>query len=159
IDALAALPTDALLLVLAGEAVDPALDPALAAPLAEAIASGDFELKAGRTLYLHRPAGIKASRVVCAAAGGTSVQAYQPALAHGLGALKNLGAKQLVVALVGGEPVGAAHAEALVAAVSDATYVYRHTKPSAPPAGALRKVGLLADKSASRAVQQGLTRG
>ena len=37
--------------------------------LDEAVAAGDLPLKAGRTLYLHRPAGMKAARCVVGVAG------------------------------------------------------------------------------------------
>jgi leucyl aminopeptidase len=46
-----------------------------------------------------------------------------------------------------------------VLAVRDAVYVYRHTKPSAPKAGAFNKVSLLAAKDDAKAVKTGLARG
>src|SRR5207249_5770406 len=49
--------------------------------------------------------------------------------------------------------------EALVAAVGDATYVYRHTKPSAPEAPPMAKVSLLNGKAQAGEVAQALTRG
>ncbi|MFY9511505.1 MAG: M17 family peptidase N-terminal domain-containing protein, partial [Rubrivivax sp.] len=73
--ALSALASDALIVVVAGEAVPADLDKALAAPLAAAVAAGDFALKAGSLLYLHKPEGVKAGRVLFAAAGGSSVKA------------------------------------------------------------------------------------
>ena len=51
---LSSLAADALLLVLAGEAVDASLDTKLSSALSDALAQGDFKLKAGRSLYLHR---------------------------------------------------------------------------------------------------------
>ena len=62
------------------------------------------------------------------------------AVTAGLGALKGGGTGHLAVASVGAAEPGAAAAEALVAAISDASYVYRATKPSAPPAGKLGAV-------------------
>ncbi len=156
---LASLAADALLLILAGERLDDALDPALARPLNEAIAQGDFQLKAGRSLYLHRLAGVKAARVAVAFAKGDSPKAFKAALASGLGLLKGLGGKHVAVACAGPIELSAAHAEALVAAALDATYVYRHTKPSAPAAPRLDRVTLVCAKPQAKAVQAGLLRG
>jgi leucyl aminopeptidase len=158
--ALSALAADALLVVIHGAAVDPSLDAPIAAAINDAVAHGDFQFKAGRTLYVHRPAGIKAARLVVAAAGGPTVKAFKTALAQGLAQLKGLGAKHVAVALAGnpGE-VTEQHAEALATAASDAIYVYRHTKPSAPADSALNKLTLVCAKSDARAVQKGLARG
>jgi len=158
--ALSAFAADALLVVIHGAAVDPSLDAPIAAAINDAVAHGDFQFKAGRTLYVHRPAGIKAARLVVAAAAGPTVKAFKTALAQGLAQLKGLGAKHVAVALAGnpGE-VTEQHAEALATAASDAIYVYRHTKPSAPADSALNKLTLVCAKSDARAVQKGLARG
>ena len=58
--ALSSLNADALLLVVAGDSLDTKLDPKLAAPIDDALAQGDFVLKAGRTLYFHRQPGVRA---------------------------------------------------------------------------------------------------
>ena len=60
---LAGLTCDALVLVVTGDAVDATLDAPLAAALNDALAQGDLALKAGKGLYLHRPAG--ANRCSC----------------------------------------------------------------------------------------------
>ena len=69
--------------------------------------------------------------------------------------------KQLAVAV--GWPASSsttAHAEALVAAARDATYLYRHTKPSAPPASKLRQGDAAVRQGRRRRrSQQGLARG
>ncbi len=158
IDALSRNSADALVIVLAGEAKDQQLDAPLAALLQEAIASGDLTLKAGRALCLHRPAGIKAARVVFSVASNGSAKAFKTAVGAALGLLKQGGAKQVVV-LHAGASADAAHAEALTAAAGDATYVYRHTKPSAAPAAALKKLTLLVPAAGLKAAQQGLARG
>jgi len=155
---LSSLNVDALLLVVAGDALDTPLDEKLKAPIEDAIAQGDFQLKAGRTLYLHRLPGVRAGRVVVSAAPDASPKAFKAAVAQGMAALKHTGAKRVGVAAWGVEPE-AAHAEALVAAALDATYVYRHTKPSAPPAPVTTAVTLVVDKAQVKAVQLGLTRG
>jgi leucyl aminopeptidase len=149
---------DALLVVVAGEQAATGLDKPLAALYADALEHGDFELKAGRCLYLHRPVGVKAPRLAFAAAANATPKAFRAAVAAGVGALKALGVKHLAVAASGVE-LSDAHADALVAAASDAVYVYRHTKPSASAAPKLEKVTLLAGKGAAGALQAGLKRG
>ncbi|WP_428424107.1 leucyl aminopeptidase [Methylibium sp.] len=148
---------DALLIVVAGDPKQQGLDAALGAALADAVAAGDLAFKAGRTLYLHRPAGVKAARVVFTVAGDASAKAFKAAVAAGLALVKPLGVKHLAVASAGA--VEAAHAEAVAAAVADATYSYRHTKPGASPAPVLQKLTLLVDKASAKAVQAGLARG
>jgi leucyl aminopeptidase len=61
--------------------------------------------------------------------------------------------------MAGDAELEAGHAEALVTAVHDATYVYRHTKPSAPAASAMAKVTLLCRKADAKAVAAGMARG
>jgi leucyl aminopeptidase len=157
--ALAGVATDALLVVIHGDTVDPALDPAIAAIVKDAVSHGDFQHKAGRTLYLHRPHGLKAARLVVAAAGGPTSKGFRSAVANGLGLLKGGGAKNVTV--VAGQPgaVTEEHAEALTAAAAEVVYLYRQTKPSAPAATSLSKFTLLCGKAEARDVQRGLTRG
>jgi leucyl aminopeptidase len=157
-DGLSKTPCDALLIVVSGEPAEQRLDDASSRLLNDAIASGDLVAKAGRTLYVHRPAGVKAARLVFAVAADGTAKAFKAAAAAGLAQIKPLGVKHLAVAAAGTE-LEAAHAEALVCAVADATYAYRHTKPSAPAAAPLAKVSLLCGKSAAKALQAGLTRG
>ena len=154
----AALACDALVLVLHGESLDASLPEPLAGAVRDALAQGDLAMKSGKTLYLHRPGGVHAARVVVTVAGSTSAKAFKAALAHALGALKSSGAKQIAVAAVGAALTDA-HAEALVAATVDAVYLYRHTKPSAPASSRLQRVTLLCDKAEAKAVQRGLALG
>ncbi|HEX7384856.1 MAG TPA: leucyl aminopeptidase [Burkholderiaceae bacterium] len=157
-ESLAAVACDALVLLVGAE--QPAgLDPALAALLADALAGEDFALKAGRTLYLHRPAGVKAPRLVLAAAPEGKPKALRAALGAALALLKGSAARHVAVALAGGADLSEAHAEAFVLAVSEALYTYRHTKPSAPKPSALARATLLAPKAAAKAAQRGLARG
>jgi len=157
--ALASITADALVVVVQGEAVNAPLDSAVRNAIDDAFRQGDFLFKTGRTLYVHRPQGVKAKRLMVVAAGGDSVKAFKAAVAQALATLKNLGARHVAVALDTAAEVGAAHAEALVAAAGDATYIYRHTKPSAQAAPAMVRFSLVCAKAQSRAVQQGLTRG
>ncbi|MCW7537865.1 leucyl aminopeptidase [Aquabacterium sp. A7-Y] len=157
--ALAELSCDALIVIVTGDASSQGLDGALAQQLKDALAQKDFQLKAGRTLYLHRPQGVKAPRVVLAAAADAGPKALRAALGNAAGVLKNSGAKHVAVAPAAGAALTAEHAEAVVAALADASYVYRHTKPSAPPAAGPARVSLLGEKADAKAVQQGLARG
>ncbi len=160
---LSKLNADALVLVLAGEALAEDLDPKFAAPISSALAAGDFAVKAGRSLYLHHLEAVKAPRVWVVAANGNSPKAFKAAVATALNLVKGSGAKTVAVALVS-EPVTAmhltdAHAEALVCAAEDAVYLYRRTKPSAAKASALSAVSLVCSKSEASDVQKGLVRG
>ena len=151
--------SDALMVVVVGQAVPAGLDKPLAALLNDAVTLGDFEFKPARCLYLHRPAGIKATRLAFVAAANGSAKAFKAALATGLAQLKALGVDELGVALVGGEALTAAHAEALVTAAGDAVYLYRHTKPSAPSPARLSRVCLFAGKAQSAALNKALLQG
>jgi leucyl aminopeptidase len=156
---LSATVADALLVVIVGTQAPAGLDPKLGALLDDAVAQGDFEFKPHRCLYLHRPAGVRVARLAFVQAPDASSKAFKAAVAAGLATLKALGATQLAVARPGGQALEDAHAEALVTAVGDAVYLYRHTKPSAPPAPKLASVTLLASKKEATAVARGLLRG
>ena len=157
--ALAATACDALVLVVNTDPVDPMLDAPLAAALADALAQGDLTLKAGKSLYLHRPAGVKAARVVFAAAGANTVKAFKAAVASGINQVKGSGAKHVAVALANAGTLTDAHAEAVLTAARECTYSYHHTKPSAPAASKLDKLTLLCSKADAKAVAHGLARG
>ena len=154
-----ALSADALLVVVAGTTMPSDLDAALAPILRNAVKGGDLELKAGRTLYVHRPSGLKAQRLLLAVAADDSAKSFKAAMAAGLGTLKGLGVAHLAVAQVGTARMTESHAEALTAAVADAVYTYRHTKPSAPAAPRLKRVSLACAKADVITVTVGLRRG
>ena len=97
-------------------------------------------------------------RLVYSVAGASNAKAFRAALVAGLAALKGCGARHLAVGVGNGE-LTAAMAEALVGAVADATYLYRHTKPSATDVSPLAMVTLLCGKDDGKAVQLGLQRG
>jgi leucyl aminopeptidase len=157
--ALSGVAADALLVVIHGDAIEPSLDATVASLITDAVSHGDFQFKAGRTLYVHRPAGLKAARLVVAAAGGPSIKAFKGALASGLAQLKGTGAKHVVVASGNSGELSAEHGVALATAASDAGYLYRDTKPSAQPAPSFAKFTLLCGKAEAREVQRGLARG
>ncbi|HSW07034.1 leucyl aminopeptidase [Aquabacterium sp.] len=151
---------DALLIVLAGDAVPATLDEPLAAAVKEAVAQGDFAHKAGKQVYLRQVAGVKAARVLVAAVANGSAKALKSALVSGLNTLKGLGVKHLAVQLLGFDTLQSAHAEALATAWGDAVYVYRTTKPSATTVPKLEKLSLLAaSKAEATELGAGLVRG
>jgi len=156
---LAALATDALLVVIAGNGVPAGLDKPLADVLAAAATDGDFNFKAGQVLYAHRVGGVKAARVLFAAAGDGSAKGFRKALAAGLAGLKSSGAAKVAVALLGGSGLQPNHAEALVMVAGDVLYTYRQTKPSAPPAGKLASVSLVCAKDEAATLNAALRRG
>lgn len=156
--ALSQVTADALLLVLTSELASTA-DPVLDKLIKDAIAADDFALKSGRALYMHRPAGVKAARLLLLAASDASAKSFKGAVLKGLGQLKDLGAAHVAVAGAQGLALTADHAQALALGVADATYVYRHTKPSAPKPGALKKVTLLSAPEDAVAVKLGLSQG
>jgi leucyl aminopeptidase len=156
---LSAVGADALLVVVTGNAVPEALDAALAGVLTASAADGDFGFKAGQVLYVHRVPGVKAARVAFAGAADASIKAWRKALAAGLAAFKDGGARHVAVAAADGGALTAAHAETLVAVTSDATYQYQATKPSAPDASRLGKLSLICRKGDEKALAAGLARG
>ena len=156
---LSEISADALLLVVHGSVVDGALAPAISALIGEAVEAGDLQLKAGRSLYLHRPAGVKAARLLVVAAAAASVKSFKAAVAAGLGQLKGSGAKHIAVAVADANPLTALYAEALATAAADATYLYRHTKPSAAKAPAMSRFTLVCGKAQAVDVAAGLQRG
>ncbi len=159
-DADARVAADALLLVVVGDTLPAVLDAALLSALTAAVKEGDLVLKAGKAAYLHRIDGVKAARVAVACGGSYSAKAVKAALQAGLALLKSAGIQHLAIRILGVENVLQAHAECVAAAVGDAVYLYRATKPSAAPASMLSKVTLLASsKDEAARLTQGLARG
>lgn len=156
--ALSLVNADALLVVLTSDLASTG-DPAIDQIIQDATASEDFALKAGKTLYVHRPTGVKAARLVLAASADSKVKSFKAAVAKGLAQLKDLGSTHTAVAVAKDWPLSAAHAQSLVLAVADVNYVFRQTKPSAPKAGALKKVTLLCATAEATVVKQGLAQG
>ena len=157
--ALSDVATDALLVLVVGTAVPEGLDTPLAEVLAAAVKEGDFAFKPAAMLYVHRVAGVKAARVLFVCAGDGAAKPLRKALAAGVVALKGGGAKQATVAVLGGAGLTAVHGEVLACAVAESLYIYRETKPSAPPEAKLRSVTLLCSKAEVAAVAAGLQRG
>lgn len=156
---LASLACDALIVLVSADPKDLNLPKPWAATVADAVQGGDFELKAGRSLYLYKPAGSSMARVLFVAVPNVTPKSLRSAFGKALASLKDSKAKHVAVALVGAGALTAEHAEGLVLAAADATYVYRHTKPSAPKEGALRKLTLACVAKEAEAVAMGLARG
>ena len=159
LEALRRAEVDALLVVVGEGTVPETLGKALGGALTAALRDGDFEIKAGRCLYLQSVAGVQARRVVFAAAAASDAKAVRAALLAGLALLKGGGARTLLVASALAHPLDAAWAQLLPLAVDDALYVYRHTKPSAPPASKLQQVMLACAEADAAAQREALRRG
>lgn len=142
----------------AGDSVEH-LDAALVGSVKQAIKAGDLEWKAGKTLLLLQPTGFKAARVLLTVAASDDAKAVRAALQAGWAALKSTGAQAVAVAFCGSLVPSEASAEWVAMTATDAAYLYRHTKPSAPPAVRWARVLVLAPKAAAAAVQAGLKVG
>ncbi|WP_396268216.1 leucyl aminopeptidase [Ideonella sp.] len=155
-EGLSALSADTLLIVLpadGGDVGDKVIDQALQSALKQ----GDFERKAGRTLYLHGLSGVKAQRIVLVGARDASAKSVKAAVGLGFAALKGRAVKHLAVCV--GGAVESGHAESLVLAMEQASYHYSHTKPSAEAPQLPAKVSLVASKNDLAAAKAGLARG
>ncbi len=156
---LSAVVADALVVVLVPATLPKALDAPVAKLLTEAIAHGDLALRGGSKLYVHRPAGLRVSRLAVVVAADDSAKAFKLACAVAF-AMLPAGAKHAAVAMVSAtQGLGEAHAQALTSAAADATYLYRHTKPSAVAVNSLAKVSVLGDKAQAAQVKAGVSRG
>ena len=158
LESLADIDVDALVLVL-GTELDPSLPAPFAAIVGDAVDDGDLALKKGKSLYLHRPAGVKARRLCLAVAADSSAKAFKAAIAAAFAGLKAGGAKTIGVAASFAGPLLSAHAETLAIAAADAAYLYTHSKPSAAKAWTPESITLYCSANEAKDVQQGLRRG
>ena len=157
---LAGIDADALLVVVVGSKMPAALEGPLGLVLAEAVAGGDFALKAGQMLYAHRVAGARARRVAFVWAADVGPKSLRRAVVAGVAIVKSGGAAHMAVAVAGeGAALSGEAAEAIVLAVNEATYVYRATKPSAPAAPKLGRLSLACAGAEEGAVAAGIARG
>ena len=155
---LAGFSADVLLVVLTPESSRTGSAP-VDALVSEALAAGDLELKDGQTLYVHRPAGLKAPRLAVGVAGGDTPRQFKAAIARLASHAKGARLTHAAIATAQGLALTAAHAEVLAAALGDATYVYNLSKPSAPKPAALKKVSLITTAADAIAAREGLARG
>jgi len=158
-DALSGVSADALVVVIAGDALPATLDAAVAGVIKDAVKLGDFEFKAGKSLVVQRPAGVKAPRLVIAAAGKGTLKAAKNAALGALAHVKARNVAHAALAFVGFDDLEESLAEQAVLAASESVYVYRDTKPSAAPAPALAKVTVLVEKAKLKSAQAGVARG
>src|SRR5690606_18841002 len=155
---LSSLSADLLLLVLTPEQGRTGCEP-IDKVVADALAGGDLELKEGQSLYVHRPAGLKAPRLALAVAGGGSARQVRSALAKLAPLTKGAKVAHVAVAPAAGLTLGPAQVEAIVQAVQEAHYVYRLTKPSAAKPAVLRKVTVASSPTDVATVRQSLRQG
>ena len=105
-------------------------------------------------------AGVKAPRVVFAHAADASAAAFRKAVAAGLALLKGGGTVQLAVASAGAAEPDGASAEALVAAVDEATlHLPRHQAQRAAGRQAEARDAARAARPRAAAAEAGLKRG
>jgi leucyl aminopeptidase len=153
---------DALVLVLTPDQASTGIA-ALQTVVTEATKAGDLALKAGRSLFLHRPAGLRVPRALIVVASDASAKGFKSAVGKAIAALKDSGSAHIAFVLADGWPLGddlaRELAQTLVTAVADATYVYRDTKPSAPKPGALKKISWLGQAAAASGAKLGLAQG
>jgi leucyl aminopeptidase len=117
--------------------------------LADALASGDFEPKAGKLLSVWKPQGVAAARVVFAGIGEGSAKQIRQAVAAAVGALKSGPAKSLAILLPEAAQAEGLHAAMIAAA--EASYVYTTTKSKAEGRKLARVLVGVADAGALQA--------
>ena len=118
------------LIVLAPQGTKPAKD-AVSAVLAQALKSGDLELKAGKTLQMYASPLIAARRVILAGSGDGSARSVRLAVAAVANVLKSPKVRKACLVFA-----GKAGPEAVAAAVrccAETAYVYTATKSKAEP--------------------------
>jgi leucyl aminopeptidase len=156
--ALSSFSTDVLLLVLTPEQSKSG-NPAIDQIVQDAIKAGDLELKAGQSLYVHRPVGLKAPRLALTVAAGSSVRELKAAVARLTAQAKAQPVAHAALALAEGLAFSAELAETVASTFEESLYTYRLTKPSAPKAAKLAKLTVLHAQTDAAAVKAGLSQG
>ena len=134
-------------------------DKALAKVLIQALDSGEFELKPGKTwLHLSSTAGTPSRWLFSVAADG-SASATLKAVAAGVALIRSGPTRHLLVAFADPAVAAREQAQAVARGVLEATYSYRETKPSAAPATSLVRVTLLSQAELRADLQAGLDEG
>lgn len=140
--------------VLVNDGWQPIGDSGVAQWLSSVLADGDLEQGIGKSVQSHRVAGVRAPRLCAVRCGDGSATAVRKALIAAANAWKHPQVRR--VALVWAAAPDNAVVRAAMQAVSDASYVYTHTKPSAKPV-ALNEVWLGVHQAAS--VHRGFEEG
>lgn len=151
------LPADTLLVVLPADG-QPVGDHLLDKAIQSAVKQGDFQRKAGASLYLHGIEGVKAQRVVLVGVKDASPKSLRAGITHGLANLKGRAVKHLAVVFAGASWT-AAHAEVLVLGLHAAGYTYTHTKPSAEATAVPAKVSLVCSQEDQPSLKKALACG
>ncbi len=135
-----------------------ALDAASKGRIAEIVASGDMEGKAGSTLLLHKLPGVAADRVLLVGLGKEKefgIREYRDAIANSVRALRDTGATDAISTLTDIAPrkKGASWALRQAATVSlDVLYRYdTHARHKPDESRALAKMAFIAPKKTSAA--------
>ncbi len=148
---------EALLMLLPADRETWFLTPPIQALVDDLTSQGELELKTGRVAYVYRPAGLPAQRlIVSVVASGGGAKALARAANAAMPALKGCGARQVDVIWACTTDFDAVTARAVTLGVRDALYLYRHTKPSAPPPATLAKLRLVCTREAGPGVKEGV---
>ena len=150
---------DALLVLVPQNADQEFPDDPVSQLAALAIASGDFEGKAGRLLAAYRPHGVAATRLLLVGVGDGSPKNIRVAVLAAVSSLKTSNARHIIMGL---HTLSAPSSEAVrsaVVACADAAYVYTTTKPKATPSPVQRVVLAVPTAAALSEVAAGFSKG
>ncbi|MEY4747896.1 MAG: hypothetical protein RIQ60_110 [Pseudomonadota bacterium] len=151
--------SDAVALLLPLQRSEWALPAELAGLIDNLVAAGDLPLQAGKSFYLHHPAGLRSARlylsVVADAGAAKGVRRAAQAL---VAQVKSAPVKTLTLAWAGSGALPAASIEAVVTSFSDGLYTYRHTKPSAPAPAVFKTLNLAVPKAGAPEAREALRR-
>ena len=118
--------TDAVIVLLPSH-FKPGRDP-ISQLISKARANADLDDVVGKLLVIWHPEGVKTPRLILVSSGDGAARSVRTATTAAVGALKSANPKSIAVCL----PDGAQQrVHAVVQAVSDASYVFTTTKPSA----------------------------
>lgn len=126
------LALDALVVLVPDSGVPAGQTDSLSELVGQAVRRGDLETGTGKTLFVYRPTGVKAARVVLVRVSDGRPAAVRKAVTAAVSSLKSPEVKSLGVVLSGLATMEGAVCAAMTA-VSDSTYAYVATKPSAKP--------------------------
>ncbi len=125
----------------------------------DAIKAGDLELKDGKSLYVHRPSGLKAPRMALTVAASDSVRDLKAAASRLTVHAKAQPVAHAALVLAQGLALSLELTAAITQAFVEAQYIYSLTKPSVPKLGKLDKITWVHAADSSAAVKAGLNQG
>ena len=103
-------------------------DDAIRQLIAQAVADGDLETKAGQCLSSYRNAGLAATRIVLVGIGDGGDKHVRTAVIAAMNSLKTTNVKRVILSLANPDMVTDRAVRAMVTAGSDAAYSYTTTK-------------------------------